>query len=102
MMSASSLVLIVCSVLLTSSALADNRVGFSCDDGHNFTITFLSAHNNQVARLVFDGSSAITMRNKGMASGIAYAGGGWHEWHGETTLVDMRSGSPKETACHEK
>jgi hypothetical protein len=102
MLSISRLVLVLCSVCLASAACADNRVRFSCEEGHEFTITFLPAHNNQFARLAFAGSKrTIKMKNQGMASSIAYAGGGWeyHEWQGKSTLVDARSAKPKETAC---
>jgi membrane-bound inhibitor of C-type lysozyme len=102
MPSRSRLMLVLCTVCLASAARADNRASFSCEDGHKFTITFLAAHNNQFAHLLFAGSKhPVKMKNQGMASGIAYAGGGfeYREWQGKCTLVDARSAKPKETAC---
>jgi membrane-bound inhibitor of C-type lysozyme len=87
---------------LVSAAVADDRVRFRCEDGRKFTITFLTANDNQLARLVFAGSrQTITLKNQVMASGIFYAGDGWeyHEWQGKSTLVDMSSAKPKEIAC---
>lgn len=87
---------------VSSALAAAHKVSYGCDDGHKFTITFLQANNNQFARLVFAGTrKAIVLQNQGMASGIAYAGGGfeYHEWHGQASLKDMRSAAPKEIAC---
>jgi membrane-bound inhibitor of C-type lysozyme len=86
-----------------SFAFAAPRAGYSCDEGHKFTITFLQASNNQFARLVFTGSRrAIILQNQGLASGIAYAGGGfeYHQWHGWMSLKDTTSPAAKEIACH--
>jgi membrane-bound inhibitor of C-type lysozyme len=102
MISISRLVLILSTGILISAAVADNRVRFHCVDGQEFTISFLTEHDTQLARLVFAGSGqTITLKNQVMARGLFYAGEGWeyHEWQGKITLVDARSTKPKEIAC---
>jgi len=102
MISISRLVLVLCAGIFISAEVADNRVRFHCVDGQEFTISFLPAHDTQLARLVFAGSrQTVTLKNQLMARGLFYAGEGWeyHEWQGKITLVDTRSTPPKEIAC---
>jgi hypothetical protein len=71
MISISRLVLVLCDGIFASAAVADNRVRFHCVDGQEFTISFLPAHDTQLARLVFAGSGqTIIPKNQLMARPI--------------------------------
>jgi hypothetical protein len=77
MISISRLVLVLCAGIFASAAVADNRVRFRCEDGQEFTISFLRAHDTLLARLVFAGSrQTIILKNQLMARGLFYAGQG--------------------------
>lgn len=94
-----------------ASAGPDQPYTYKCDDGRQFTITFVKAKGEQFpmkAHLIFKKSKTVeVLENQMGASGSTYANKKYefNEHHDDVTLTDFtkknKQGRYEEIPCHE-